>query len=80
MVSCTYQAPGRAGRRARRREALPRVFCVVKSVIETAGGAMADVTFNHIFLTDWAHYAAIDRVRGILPGDKPARRRIAVAS
>ena len=46
----------------------------IKSVIETAGGTMADVTFNHIFLTDWANYAAINAVYGkYFPGDKPAR-------
>ena len=47
---------------------------VIKSVIETAGGTMADVTFNHIFLTDWANYGAINGVYGkYFPGDKPAR-------
>ena len=46
----------------------------IKSVIETAGGTMADVTFNQIFLTDWAHYAAINGVYArYFPGDKPAR-------
>src|ERR1700686_2321383 len=38
------------------------VLETIKSVIETAGGTMADVTFNHIFLTDWAHYSAINTV------------------
>ena len=28
------------------------VLETIKSVVETAGGTMADVTFNHIFLTD----------------------------
>jgi len=46
----------------------------IKSVIETAGGTMADVTFNHIFLTDWGNYAAINGVYArYFPGDKPAR-------
>lgn len=46
----------------------------IKSVIETAGGTMADVTFNHIFLTDWENYAAINAVYArYFPGDKPAR-------
>ena len=50
------------------------VMETIKSVIETAGGTMADVTFNHIFLTDWANYAAINAVYGkYFPGDKPAR-------
>ena len=46
----------------------------IKAVIESAGGTMADVTFNHIFLTDWANYAAVNGVYGkYFPGDKPAR-------
>ena len=50
------------------------VLNTIKSVIETAGGTMADVTMNHIFLTDWAHYAAINTVYAeFFPGDKPAR-------
>lgn len=50
------------------------VLETIKSVIETAGGTMADVTFNHIFLTDWADYAAINKVYAeYFPGDKPAR-------
>src|SRR6201996_6752439 len=50
------------------------VLETIKSVIETAGGTMADVTFNHIFLTDWANYAAINAVYAeYFPGEKPAR-------
>lgn len=50
------------------------VLETIRSVIETAGGTMADVTFNHIFLTDWANYAAINKVYAeYFPGDKPAR-------
>jgi aminoacrylate peracid reductase len=50
------------------------VLETIKSVIETAGGSMADVTFNSIFLTDWANYAAINTVYAeYFPGDKPAR-------
>ena len=46
----------------------------IKAVIEAAGGTMADVTFNHIFLTDWANYGAVNGVYGkYFPGDKPAR-------
>jgi hypothetical protein len=41
----------------------------IKAVIEAAGGTMADVTFNHIFLTDWANYGAGQRrLRQVLPG------------
>jgi aminoacrylate peracid reductase len=50
------------------------VLEIIKSVIETAGGTMADVTFNSIFITDWANYAAINAVYATyFPGDKPAR-------
>ena len=50
------------------------ILDTIKSVIETAGGTMDDVTFNHIFLTDWANYAAINAVYATyFPGDKPAR-------
>ncbi len=46
----------------------------IKSVIETAGGTMDDVTFNSIFITDWANYAAVNKVYAeYFPGDKPAR-------
>ena len=50
------------------------VLEIIKSVIETAGGTMADVTFNSIFITDWANYGAINAVYATyFPGDKPAR-------
>jgi aminoacrylate peracid reductase len=50
------------------------VLETIKSVNEAAGGTMDDVTFNSIFLTDWANYAAINAVYAeYLPGDKPAR-------
>ena len=31
-----------------------QVLETIKSVIETAGGTMDDVTMNHIFIKDWA--------------------------
>ncbi|WP_346827830.1 pyrimidine utilization protein C [Serratia inhibens] len=50
------------------------VLETIKSVIETTGGNMDDVTFNSIFLTDWQNYAAINQVYAeYFPGDKPAR-------
>ncbi|KFI25003.1 aminoacrylate peracid reductase [Haematobacter missouriensis] len=50
------------------------VLELIKSVIETAGGTMEDVTMNHIFLTDWENYGAINKVYAeFFPGDKPAR-------
>ncbi len=49
----------------------------IRRVIETAGGSMADVTFNMIFLKDWADYAALNAVYAqYFPGDKPARHCI----
>ena len=51
-----------------------QVLETIKGVIETAGGTMADVVFNQIFLRDWADYAAINTVYAeFFPGDKPAR-------
>jgi aminoacrylate peracid reductase len=50
------------------------VLETIKSVIETAGGSMADVTFNSIFITDWANYGAVNKVYAeYFPGEKPAR-------
>ena len=50
------------------------VLETIKRVVETAGGTMADVVMNHIFVTDWAHYGAVNAVYArYFPGDKPAR-------
>jgi aminoacrylate peracid reductase len=50
------------------------VLEAIKSVIETAGGTMEDVTMNHIFITDWVNYRAVNEVYAeFFPGDKPAR-------
>lgn len=50
------------------------VLTIIKSVIETAGGSMEDVTFNSIFITDWQNYAAVNEVYAeFFPGEKPAR-------
>jgi aminoacrylate peracid reductase len=46
----------------------------IKRVLETAGSSLADVTFNSIFVTDWANYAAVNKVYAeYFPGEKPAR-------
>ena len=46
----------------------------IKKVIETAGGTMDDVTFNSIFIKDWADYTAVNTVYAeYFPSDKPAR-------
>ena len=64
----------RARWRSTRNSTTEFVLEQIKAVIEAAGGTMADVTFNHIFLTDWANYGAINGVYGkYFPGDKPAR-------
>ncbi|MBP7565134.1 MAG: pyrimidine utilization protein C [Burkholderiaceae bacterium] len=50
------------------------VLTTIQGVIEAAGGTMADVTFNHVFLKDWADYQAINAVYAeFFPGSKPAR-------
>lgn len=50
------------------------VLEIIKSVIETAGGTMDDVTMNSIFITDWNNYAAVNQVYAeYFPGEKPAR-------
>ena len=46
----------------------------IKRVLETAGSSLADVTFNMIFVTDWANYAAVNKVYAeYFAGEKPAR-------
>ena len=50
------------------------VLETIGAVLEAAGGSLANVAFNHIFLTDWSHYAAMNAVYAeFFPGDKPAR-------
>lgn len=55
------------------------VLEAIKTVIETAGGTMADVTMNSIFIRNWEDYGAINEVYAeFFPGDKPARYCIQV--
>ncbi len=50
------------------------VLEAIRITLEAGGATMADVTFNHVFLRDWADYAAINAVYGeYFPGAKPAR-------
>lgn len=50
------------------------VMETIKTTLETAGATLADVAFNHIFLHDWADYAAMNAVYvEYFPGAKPAR-------
>jgi aminoacrylate peracid reductase len=50
------------------------VLETIKTTVEAAGGTMADVAMNHIFLKDLADYAAFNTVYAeYFPGAKPAR-------
>ena len=51
-----------------------QVLETIRGVVETAGGTMEDVTYNMIFLKDWADYAGMNKVYAeFFPGEKPAR-------
>lgn len=50
------------------------VLEAIKTTVEAAGGGMADIAMNHIFLKDLGDYAAFNAVYATyFPGDKPAR-------
>ena len=80
---CLGHAGARQGdqrRPCRRRRGADRVCAEqIKSVIETAGGTMADVTFNPIFITDWANYAA-DQQRLCQVSSRATSRRATASS
>jgi aminoacrylate peracid reductase len=46
----------------------------IKKVIEKAGGSLANVTFNTIFLSDLSHYKAMNEVYGEYFSDSPPAR------
>ena len=51
----------------------------IKTLVEAAGGTMADIAFNHVFLKDLGDYAAMNKVyREYFPKDPPARYCIRV--
>jgi aminoacrylate peracid reductase len=53
------------------------VLELIKSAIETGGGSLETVLFNHIFLKDLADYAAMNEVyRTFFPKHLPARYTI----
>lgn len=53
------------------------VLELVKSAIETGGGSLQTVLFNHIFLKDLADYAAMNEIyREYFPSHLPARYTI----
>ena len=61
---------GRGDVRAQTRAVLESV----KAVIEAAGATLKDVTFNMIFLKDYADYAAMNEIyREYFPSEPPAR-------
>lgn len=50
------------------------VLEAIKAIVEAGGGTMADVAYCNIFLSDMAHYAAMNNVyRGYFPTEPPAR-------
>jgi aminoacrylate peracid reductase len=50
------------------------VLNAIKSVVTAAGGTMADITFNSIFLKDLADYQRMNEVyKEFFPGEYPAR-------
>jgi aminoacrylate peracid reductase len=51
-----------------------QVLETIRSVLDAAGGSLKDITFNHIFLSDMANYAAMNEIyREYFPKDPPAR-------
>lgn len=46
----------------------------IKAIVEAAGGSLADIAFNQIFLSDLGDYAGMNEVyREYFPSDPPAR-------
>ena len=51
-----------------------RVLESIKAILEAAGGSMEDVVMNHVFITDYGNYAAMNEVYGRYFGiTRPAR-------
>ena len=51
-----------------------RVLESIKAILEAGGGSMEDVVMNHVFITDYANYAAMNEVYGRYFGNtRPAR-------
>jgi len=46
----------------------------IRSVVEEAGGSLADVAFNQIFLADLGDYAQMNEVYGQFFGENPPAR------
>lgn len=61
---------GRDDARAQTRHILETIGAVLKA----AGGGLGDITFNQIFVSDYAHYADMNEVyAAFFPNDPPAR-------
>ena len=46
----------------------------IKAIVQAAGGTMADIAFNHVFLKDLKDYVAMNDVyREYFPSSPPAR-------
>lgn len=64
----TVLHPGDVARQTR------HVLDAIETTVRAAGGSMADIAMNHIFLKDLADYAAFNAVYAeYFPGAKPAR-------
>jgi len=50
------------------------VLETIRTTLEAARGDMSDIAFNHVFLTDWADYPAMNAVYAeFFPDARPAR-------
>jgi aminoacrylate peracid reductase len=50
------------------------VLDLIKSIVEAAGGSLADIAYNHICMSNLDNYAAMNAVYGTyFPRDPPAR-------
>ncbi len=51
-----------------------RVLESIKAILEASGSSMEEVVMNHVFITDYANYAAMNEVYGRYFGNtRPAR-------
>lgn len=51
-----------------------RVLESIKAILEAAGSSLEEVVMNHVFITDYANYAAMNEVYGRYFGNtRPAR-------
>ena len=73
-AGATVYVTGRSTRARRSEYDRPETIEDTADLVTAAGGTMDDVTFSHVFLKDWADYAAINGVYAeYFPDEKPAR-------